>query len=170
MKRESVATRGLHVVLSLLTALVVVVTALQVLFRYVFLRPLHWTDEAARYLFVWMTFLGGAVAVERKAHVAVEYFVEKLPRGLRLFAAIVTNVAATGFLLTVFVYGVKLLRVASDQPSAMIGMPMTIPYGAIPVGAFLMLTYFVCSAIRDFRSAPARSRAEDVGEVEGGTL
>jgi TRAP-type C4-dicarboxylate transport system permease small subunit len=36
--------------------------------RYVVGRPLAWTDEAARYLFIWVSFLGAAVAVRRRAN------------------------------------------------------------------------------------------------------
>ena len=39
----------------------VLVTLAQVIFRYVLAAPLPWSEELARYCFVWIVFLGGAV-------------------------------------------------------------------------------------------------------------
>lgn len=55
-----------------------IVTLIQVLFRYVFKLPLSWTEELARFLFVWVVFLGSAVSVKELGHVGVEYFVSRL--------------------------------------------------------------------------------------------
>jgi len=43
----------------------------QVVLRYGFDRPLVWSDELARYLFVWCAFLGWVVAARRRSHLAI---------------------------------------------------------------------------------------------------
>jgi len=47
-------------------------TFVQVFFRFVLRSPLAWTDETARYAFIWMVFLGAAVAVKKKTHIRVD--------------------------------------------------------------------------------------------------
>src|SRR5512141_3015004 len=54
---------------------------LQVASRYVFNRPTSWSEELARYLFVWITFLGAAVVIRKRRHVDVTVLTDRLPPG-----------------------------------------------------------------------------------------
>ena len=54
-----------------------VAATLQVLSRYVLEAPLPWTEELARFLLVWVAFLGSASVARRKMHIAVEFFSNK---------------------------------------------------------------------------------------------
>ena len=51
-----------------LLALLVATTLLQVLSRYVLSKPFDWTEEMARYLFVWVAMLGAGMAAKDRAH------------------------------------------------------------------------------------------------------
>ncbi len=51
----------------------------QVIFRYFFDSPLTWSDELARYLFVWCAFLGWVIAARRRSHLAITSVQAKLP-------------------------------------------------------------------------------------------
>ena len=55
----------------------------QVIFRYILKSPLAWSEELARYLFVWVSFIGSVVAARRNQHIGVEMLVNKLPAGFR---------------------------------------------------------------------------------------
>lgn len=56
----------------------IILASLQILFRYVLRYPLPWTEEMARFVLVWVTFLGAASACRRKLHLAVDFFIKKL--------------------------------------------------------------------------------------------
>ena len=47
--------------LSLVMTVMLVVVTLQVWYRFVLNDPLAWSEELARYLFVWSSFIGSAV-------------------------------------------------------------------------------------------------------------
>lgn len=49
-----------------------VASVLQVLFRFVFQIPAAWTEETARYAFIWMMFVGAAAAVKKGSHISVD--------------------------------------------------------------------------------------------------
>ncbi len=72
-------TEMLYLSLSALcTAGFLVVVSLQVFCRFVLEIPLVWTEEAARYLFVWGAFLGAAVAIGRGDHFTISIMVTSL--------------------------------------------------------------------------------------------
>ena len=58
--------------------LIVTIVLAAVFFRYVINHSLPWSDEAARYLFVWLTLLGSSAVLRERAHIRVEY--EDLPK------------------------------------------------------------------------------------------
>ena len=53
----------------------------QVGFRYFLGDPLTWSDELARYLFVWCSFLGWIVAARRRSHLAIGSLPERASCG-----------------------------------------------------------------------------------------
>ena len=64
--------------------LMIGVVAAQVFFRYVLNHSLFWSEELARYILVWLTFLGASVAYRRGVHPRIDLFVSRVsPRGAR---------------------------------------------------------------------------------------
>ena len=55
-----------------------VVICCQVLFRYVLHQPSPWTEELARYLFIWVSMIGAAYGVYTQAHFGFELLVKKM--------------------------------------------------------------------------------------------
>ena len=60
-------------------AATILVMCTQVVLRYVFNEPLPWAEELSRYFFIWIVYLGAAIASRRAAHLEVDYFVRHLP-------------------------------------------------------------------------------------------
>jgi len=56
-----------------------IVVAVQVFFRYVLNQSLFWSEELARFLLVWLTFLGASSAYYRKVNPGVDFLYAKLP-------------------------------------------------------------------------------------------
>lgn len=59
-------------------SLMFVIMLLQVLTRYVLKFGIPWTDEAARFLFLWSTFLGAAIAQRTNSHIRVSILTDRL--------------------------------------------------------------------------------------------
>ena len=68
---------------------------LQVFTRFITRDPLSWTEEAARYLYVYVVFLGSSAAVSDRTHVAIDFLVLRLPRWARLAVALLVNLACS---------------------------------------------------------------------------
>ena len=137
-----------------LMAAITGVVAFQVLTRYVLQHPAAWPEEAARYLFVWVALLGGALGVDRGVHFSLDLLTSRFPSRVasRLAAGIDLTCAAFAALLAW--HGATLAWRVREQPSAALEIPMTWPYAAIPVAALLMAWSLAASARRRWRGPP----------------
>ncbi|CAM3984557.1 TRAP transporter small permease [Lederbergia lenta] len=129
----------------------------QVVLRYLFNYSLHWSEEVARYLIIWFIFIGSSIAVREKAHATVDALVIILPNLMKKFFAILANVIAMVFCIVIILSGCKsilnVMQYGSVTPS--LGMPMYIPYLAIPVGGTLMLIRFFQIFLDEIRNLRA---------------
>ena len=125
-------------VMSLMAFLVIMVVA-SVLFRYVLLSPLTWSEEVGRYVMIWLGFLAASIGVRQGVHVGVEFVVQWVRPGLAVWLRGLARVAMAVFLLIVMGYGFILVTGLWDQWSPVLNIRMTWPYLAIPVGSLLML-------------------------------
>ena len=117
----------------------VVAAFYQVVSRYVFGRTPAWTEEAARYLAIWVVLLTSALAIEFRGHIGVDLILVRLPRRLRLVTTLVGWITILLFLL-VFVYqSFQLLGVAWGQITPGLGIPMIYIYAILPLAGVCML-------------------------------
>jgi TRAP-type C4-dicarboxylate transport system permease small subunit len=124
-----------------LAAMVVAITAVtfaQVFTRYVTENPLIWTEEVARYLFVWITLVGAAAAVRSNGHFGLDLLRQRLPL-LRKPLGALTMLAVAVFFALLLWTGIGETRQAALQMSPALQVGMQWPYLALPVGAALAL-------------------------------
>jgi len=138
--------RAESALLGLLVLAMTGVTLAQVVARYAFGAPLIWSEEAGRYLFVWVSMIGASLAARQGGHYALTALVERLPAASRRVAAMVAFAISVGFLLVLFVTGVNETMQAHLQDAATLPFRMSLPYAALPVGAALMLVHLLLRA------------------------
>ncbi|HEX2529060.1 MAG TPA: TRAP transporter small permease [Geminicoccus sp.] len=132
----------------------------QVGWRYLLGDPLIWSEEAARYLFVWVAYLSGWLAWKHRAHVAVDivhYLGGPLVR--KASEALVEAVVLI-FCLYTFYTNLGLLRLTTGQPSATLGLPMVWVYAGYSVMALLIAGDIVVGRLSGGRLA--RDPVEEV--------
>ena len=124
-----------------LLAVMVVVVFLQVVFRFVIRSSLPWSEEMARYLMVWIVFLGASIGIKRKSHIGVDALVSLLPETIRRWTAVLVNGLFCVFFAFMIHYGRMILRVVGFQLSPAMEISMAIPYGAAFAGGVLMFLH-----------------------------
>lgn len=122
----------------LLFTSMVVVTTLGVFFRYVLDSPLHWTEEADRYLFIWLSFIGASITMRYKAHIAVDVLVRYLTPSLRAWFALLAQAFVLIFLVIVFNASLPVIEVTSETRTTATDIPMSWVYLAVPIGCTLI--------------------------------
>jgi TRAP-type C4-dicarboxylate transport system permease small subunit len=138
-----VETAAVIVLVTLLTA----VTFAQVTTRYVLSDPLIWSEEAARYLFVWVSMIGAALAIREGGHFGLDLLIRPMPRLKPVLGPLVTLVMVV-FLVILLKTGIDETRLAAMQFAMTFQMRMQWAYLALPVGAGLMLFHIAVQVIR----------------------
>ena len=113
------------------------VMSLQIVSR-LFFTATSWSEETARYLLIWLTFLGACLAFQRGRHIAVTVIADRLPppapRITRAFVALVTLT----FMITLAKVGYEYMDLQSYQRSAALQIPMSSVYVIMPLSAGIM--------------------------------
>ena len=121
----------------LMTGMVVIVSA-QVWYRFILNNPLSWSEEASRYLFVWISFMGAAAGVRYQVHLGIDLMEKILPAGSYRIEVIIVNLIIQVFLLIIIYWGFKILGIIQFQESPSMHISMRYPYMAVPVGSIFM--------------------------------
>lgn len=136
----------LNVTSAIVASLIALMTAtviIGVFYRYVLNDALPWPEEFARFAMIWISWVGGGIALRRGAHVATDLLVNQLsprPRRILLF---VGNVLILAFLVIVLVNGIALVQRVAFQSTIALGISMQIPYAAAPIGSALMIYHLL---------------------------
>jgi len=133
-------------VIVLLVTLLTAVTFAQVITRYVLGDSLIWSEEAARYLFVWVSMIGAALAIRQGGHFGLDLLIRPMPKLKPALGPLVTLVMVV-FLAVLLKTGIDETRLASMQFAMTFPMRMDWAYLALPVGAGLMLFHIAVHVV-----------------------
>ena len=136
--------RVLRSVLAALMAGLVVSVSWQVLSRYVMAAPSSWTEEAARFLMIWIGVLGATYAYRQRLHLAIDLLPKRMGAvaGARLEMLNAGCVAA--FALTAMLIGggrLVMMTWELEQISPALGIPMAAVYEVVPISGALLLLF-----------------------------
>ncbi|MDY3867741.1 MAG: TRAP transporter small permease [Pyramidobacter sp.] len=130
-------------------AAMTVLVFVQVVMRYVFSASLSWSEELARYIFLWLSWLGASYAVKERSHFRVEMFADMLRGSARLRFEYFVLFVWFAFSLVLAWLGTEMLLflAETEQTSAAMEIPMTLPYASVPVGCALMCVRLVIEIV-----------------------
>ena len=138
-------------VLCLLLIAIVLITFIQVLFRYVFHSSLSWSEELARYMFLWLATLTSAYAFKTGSHFALRFLTNTMgPKLLGITNFLVVTIVSV-FLILFTWKAIEYTISMAGQIAPSTGMSMAVPYSSAIVGGALMLYYVVNNWIQSLR-------------------
>ena len=124
---------------------------IQVIARYCLHTPLAWSEEGARCLFIWMTFIAGYVGARKKQHIGVELIQDLFPAGTKRVMQFLSNMLAAGFCILVLYYCCQQWGKLSSQTSPALGFQMSIVYLGMMIGCLGMTVCYVVDALSALR-------------------
>ncbi|EJW09294.1 putative N-acetylneuraminate transporter [Rhodovulum sp. PH10] len=134
---------------------------MQVITRYLLGFTFEWSEELARFLFVWVVFLGSALILGEDGHLSVE-LVPRLLKGTKpgLVLDVFINACGYVFILLLIVQGWVMTETMTFQESPGLGIPMSWVYVIMPVSGILMLLYHVRDTVKIVRKIAGRPQPE----------
>ena len=118
----------------------VICLSLQVITRYIF-TPFPWTEEVARFFFIWSAFLGAALVSRDDGHIVVDVIINHVPNKVRVILAIIGKGITIGFLGAILWGSFLLLDKMLVYKAAATQLPMIVVFLCIPISAALMVCY-----------------------------
>jgi TRAP-type C4-dicarboxylate transport system permease small subunit len=136
---------------------------LQFFTRYVMNDSLSWTEEIARYGLMSLAFIGGAVVTRKKSHIAVELVSNLMgPGPMRSALLALVDFITLGFMGLMAFFSVTIIERMHSQRMTVFELPMSIVYGFVGLGCFMMLARQIQVVWRHAREG--WQRAPDITE------
>jgi TRAP-type C4-dicarboxylate transport system permease small subunit len=122
-------------------AILIIPVSLQIFSRYTALIPSYiWTEEMARFLFIWMIMIGAMIGVREGTHFEVDLWPRLKPRA----EAAVRLVASVGVLAMALVFvwaGIEFTRFGWNRTSELADLPLWMIHIAWPMTGFTWLVF-----------------------------
>ncbi|OZU88024.1 hypothetical protein CIL03_12870 [Virgibacillus indicus] len=139
-KVDNVLGKTVQILCVALLAIIVLTISISITTRFVFFNPLNFADALAKYLMIWMCFLGSGLAIRAGEHIVVEMFRDSLTEKGRKKLIVFIDIVVSVFLIIVIYNGFifAFSGLGSHDPFVF-GISMIIPYLSVPIGFIYML-------------------------------
>ena len=138
MKAVKVVRKIADALIVALFAALVVLVLIQV-----FTRTMHmsqtWIDEISKFVFVWLTYLGGSVTASRGMNITFDLILESVKGKTFKILFTLVNICTLIFLVAMLVLGSQNAWANRVQTSTMTNVNMGLMNLAIPIGCILMI-------------------------------
>lgn len=98
----------------------------QVIMRYVFSRPLTWSEEAARFIFVYVSFIGISYAYRQKGHIRMEVVVNLFPQAVRRGLEVLINLGTIALFCYMIPFSFRFIGIQAGVKATATHIPMSI--------------------------------------------
>jgi TRAP-type C4-dicarboxylate transport system permease small subunit len=121
-------------------------------------KDLAWLTELGEMIMVWVTFLGGAAAAQRGAHMSINEFLDKLEPNGRKWADAAVQAFTLVVIAVVFYFGVGIVQGSWGNVLTTLEWPMAWQYMPLPLGMGLMGVFVGWDLIQILRGVPREQR------------
>ena len=125
---------------------IILIITFQTGYRYIITEVLGktggavWTEELARYIFIWISYLAIPLAIKNRSNIRVDIVYDRLPQRWQKISWIIVDICFFALSAVVFLKGIEHIQMLFEFPqtTAALQMPFYIPYMILPVGFGLM--------------------------------
>ena len=156
-----------EVLLVLLSSIMVVVIFVQVVMRQLG-NSLSWSEELARYCFIWLIYIGISYGVKKQRHIKVDVLLMVVKGRAKVVLNIISNVLFIVFASVIIYYGYDIASqlLSFGQKSPALQIPMGLVYMATPVGMGLTIIRLLQNLKVNIDTLRGKHDLEELEEVE----
>jgi|SRR5699024_3604234 len=153
-------------ILIILSVFTVTVIFLQVVMRYIFGNSLAWSEEIARYAFIWMIYIGVSYAVKKNKHLKVDALTMLFGDKGKLIIDILANILFFVFAAVIAYFSFDIVGRITRE-SAALQIPMSWVYAAPLAGMILTIIRLIQNMISQINSMKNINRDKNSGNAKG---
>ncbi|BAE86533.1 hypothetical protein DSY4744 [Desulfitobacterium hafniense Y51] len=118
-----------------------------------------WSEELARYVFIWVSYIGAALVIKKRANINVDAVTRILPVSFSKVLNLVSSLLTFVLFYILIKGGIATItmQVTNHQVTPAMGIPMYIPYLAVPLGISLMFFRTLQNIIADIKEMSFQS-------------
>lgn len=132
----------------------VIVVLVATFARYSQLFTMFWGEELARYVMVYLGYIGIALAMKRRAHIGVAVFTGRVKSRSGKKAVIVIQaviILAFCIIISSFLLSLIYKQLGVGQTSPALELPIWVPYAGVPLGMILLAVRTIQAYMGDWR-------------------
>jgi TRAP-type transport system small permease protein len=129
-------------------------------------EPVVFSDELARYLMVWLAFLGWILASRRRSHIRITVLIGLLPAGGRRLAEVIIQAGIMLFGVLLLRDGLTLVTRNLDVESVSLPVPSAIIYGPVVLAGLAT----ALQAVEEIVALLSPAAKADAVAVSGGKI
>ncbi|KXL53467.1 sialic acid TRAP transporter permease protein SiaT [Anaerotignum neopropionicum] len=150
--------------LGITVAIMVTVMIYQVILRYCFASANSWSEELARYIFIYDVMIAAAIATRKNAHLQVDFLINLFKPKVKCLFTIGATIAGIVFLGFLFKYSLTLCQTAASNISAGLKISMSVFYACMPIGVVLMILTSIEVVLKNIAQIQALNKEEVSGK------
>lgn len=151
-----------------LGAMAVIVFA-NVALRYLTDESIVWSEEVARYLMIWLVFLGIGPVFRVGGHIAIDTLPEALPAGAARVLRFLVTALIIGFCLAAIWYGRALVLRTIPQTTPVTDVSFGLVSAAVPTG-FALAIWHILAVVHGFVATGTFEKSADINPGEAGSI
>ena len=135
--------------------------------RYVFNNSSFWSEELARYVFIWQIWMGASIGFKDDKHIKIELLTSRLQGKAKVFFSLLSNLLMLAFSVFVAVKGLEYLRltymlkkVTPALRYSYVYVYASLPLSALSVG--LRMVGVACGEIKTLFSSAPQIKGDEV--------
>ena len=130
--------------------ILVILTFLGSLMRYIVNRPIIWQEEVQIGLAIWVIFFGASAAFRYSNHIAIDMIVDMFPKNIQKIIEVLIAIVTISVLFFMLINGKNLVLqfIKTNRSTNILHIPSQYIYSAIPLGCFLMIINYIISEIK----------------------
>ena len=141
-----------EIIITIMLIIVCVVLIMQVFFRFVLNSPLIWSEELARYLFIWLTMLGLSYNVRTDNNISMTLIVSKMPKEAQKILSLGTDLIGIAVFVYLFPAAVIHMKSQVNVFTTVMRLPMVLLVSSVPIGFGLTIIQLILHFVRTLRS------------------
>ena len=148
-------------------AFTTILVFIQVVLRYVFNNSLSWSEELARYIFIWQIWLGTSVSMKENEHICLDMLNNKLKGKAKVVLALIANVIMLAFCAFLVKYGWDLVMsmMSRGNRSVALRIPMWIVYSSLPLSQLAVSLRLIGRIVVNVRDLSGKQTLEEEGNA-----